>query len=81
MTEQERENWKQWIDKASFMELLKKLRHDPIGSEPFQDEALAHYFMHRMKEKEKEVLSEERVRISKKIGWRREEDIHGATDV
>lgn len=58
---------KQWIDGASYEELLRRWRHAPVGDPIFQDELGEHY---------KATLAEKRnaepdggVGASKRIGW------------
>ena len=65
MTTQEMKNW---IDHASYQELLSKWRFAPIGSVWFQGE-IGDYYSKRMGEKQKEISDSERVQSSKNIGW------------
>jgi len=59
---------KNWIDKASYQELLSKWRFEPIGSLFFQGE-VGDYYAKTMAEKRSEVGNDEHVRASKNIGW------------
>ncbi len=58
----------QWIDNASYIQLLAKRRNAPIGDPFFQGE-VADHFMKVMAEKRAEVGDEGHVRASKTIGW------------
>lgn len=58
-----------WIDGASFEELYRKLRHEPINSPWFAGDT-GLYFMTRFRAAKEAAGSREAVRISKKIGWR-----------
>lgn len=65
MNEQEMKNW---IDNASYEELLRKWRFSPTGSAFFQGE-MGNYYEVIMARKRKEVGEAEHVRASKSIGW------------
>ena len=59
---------KEWIDKASFEELLRKWRFEPIGSEWFKGE-LGRYYAKVMEDKRHES-DHVAVQASKRIGWK-----------
>lgn len=59
---------KEWIDNASYEELLRKWRFVPPGSPFFQGE-VGNYFAEAMNKKRIEVGDAEHVRASKSIGW------------
>jgi len=62
------QNMKDWIDNASYEELLSKWRFAPIGDLFFQGE-IGNYYSKKMAEKRKEMDISEHVKISKNIGW------------
>jgi hypothetical protein len=57
-----------WIDKATYQDLLRTWRHAQAGSGWFTGEVAGH-FMETMSEKQKHITDQERVAISKRIGW------------
>lgn len=59
---------KEWIDNASYKELLFKWRFDPLGSPFFKGDVGMHYD-EIMRKKKEEIGQDEHVRISKEIGW------------
>lgn len=59
---------KEWIDTASYEELLRKWRYAPVGDPMFQDDT-GQYYSKQMAEKRKEIGNDEQVRASKNIGW------------
>lgn len=59
---------KQWIDNASYEQLLGRWRNAPIGSTWFQGEC-GKYYGEVMQRKLREVGNSEHVRASKSIGW------------
>ena len=59
---------KDWIDNASYEELLSMWRFAPIGSPYFQG-ATGDYYSKVMAQKRDEVGQQEHVRASKSIGW------------
>lgn len=59
---------KDWIDKASYEELLTKWRFAPSGSPWFQGE-VGKYFEEVMSKKRAEVGDAAAVQASKNIGW------------
>lgn len=59
---------KDWIDTASYEELLTKWRFAPSDSPWFQGE-VGVYFGKVMSKKKEEVGEAEAVRASKNIGW------------
>ena len=64
MTQDERD----WIDNASYEELLRRWRMASAGSPWFQGETGA-YYESVMKRRRTEVGATEHVRASKSIGW------------
>ena len=64
MNEQE---MKDWINNASYEDLLRKNRMAPIG-DPFFQPPVGKYFMEVMKRKKEEVGPAAAVAASKKIG-------------
>ena len=59
---------KEWIDNASYEQLLSKWRMAPSGSPFFQGE-IGDYYSKAMAEKKATVGHTEAVRASKSIGW------------
>lgn len=59
---------KEWIDNASYQELLGRWRSAPAGSPWFQDE-VGQYYSEAMKKKRSETPPGEQVAASKAIGW------------
>lgn len=59
---------KDWIDKASYTQLLSNWRNAPIGSPFFQGE-IGDYYAKIMAQKRKEVGNASHVKASKTIGW------------
>lgn len=59
---------KEWIDNASYQDLLKKWRNAPSGDLFFADE-VGQYYSKIMAQRRDEVGEEEHVRASKSIGW------------
>lgn len=62
------EEMKEWIDAASYEQLLSKWRNAPAGNPFFQGE-IGQYYSRVMAEKRDEVGNAEHVRVSKSIGW------------
>lgn len=60
---------KEWIDNASYEELLRKWRFAPIGDPMFIDET-GEYYYDVMREKKNQLSHEEAVQASKNIGWK-----------
>lgn len=58
----------EWIDNASYEELLHKWRFAPI-SDPFFMGEIGKYYDKVMRRKREEIGDDEHTRISKKIGW------------
>ena len=58
---------KDWIDNASYEDLLQRWRFAPVGSPWFQGET-GQYYAKVMKEK-RSADPDEAVRASKHIGW------------
>ena len=65
MTEQQ---MKQWIDNASYSQLLGKWRFAPSG-DPFFQGKMGDYYADVMFKKRKEVGEDVHVAASKNIGW------------
>jgi hypothetical protein len=65
MTEEQMRNW---IDNATYEQLLGKWRFASIGDPYFQGE-MGDYYSKKMAEKKAEVGQAEHVRASKHIGW------------
>ena len=62
---------KDWIDNASYEQLLEKWRFSPVGSSWFQGE-VGEYFSKAMKDRrDAPGGDDEHVRASKSIGWER----------
>jgi hypothetical protein len=59
---------KQWIDNASYADLLGKWRFASLGDSYFQGEC-GTYYARRMETKRMELKPEEQVAISKSIAW------------
>lgn len=59
---------KQWIDEASYADLLWRWRTAPVGDPMFQGE-IGRYYDETMKRRRNEVGQAEHVRASKQIGW------------
>ena len=64
-----KEEMKEWIDNASYEELLEKWRFAPIGDPFFKDE-MGDYYSQVMNRKRSEITPKEHTRVSKNIGWR-----------
>lgn len=65
MTNNER---KQWIDNATYEELLKLWRHEPMGS-PWFTLDIGDYFADKMFSKKDNLPVEQQVEISKRVCW------------
>lgn len=65
MTEEQMQNW---IDSASYEQLLSKWRFEPVGSPWFQGD-IGQYFAKAMQKKREETSYEEQVITSKTLGW------------
>jgi len=59
---------KEWIDQASYGELLRRWRMAPVGSPWFAGEPGGYYWA-ALKAKRLAVGEQEHVRVSKAIGW------------
>jgi len=59
---------KEFIDNASYEELLKNWRFCPSGDPLFQGET-GDYYMKVMNEKKNNLSPDEQVTVSKNIGW------------
>jgi hypothetical protein len=64
MTAEQRE----WIDNASYEELLRRWRHAPIGDPMFQGEA-GKYYSEVMARRKAEGGQAAAVAASKRVGW------------
>ena len=64
-----KDEMKNWIDNASYEQLLSRWRFGTIGDPMFQGET-GDYDCEVMKKKRGEVGNEEHVRASKSIGWK-----------
>lgn len=62
------EEMKQWINGASYRELLQKWRFASAG-DPFFVGEIGDYYTKKMAEKHDKVGDTEHTRISKSIGW------------
>lgn len=60
---------KEWIDNASYTQLLKRWRFSPLGDEMCSGE-IGKYFKEKMISKKKEIGELEAAKISKMIGWK-----------
>ncbi len=58
----------QWIDTASYEDLLRKWRFEPAGS-PFFSLGVGEYFAVAMEERKKNISFMDGVNASKKVGW------------
>ena len=60
----------EWIDKATYRELLGKWRHSPISEETelFSGD-VGEYYAKVMLEKKNKLSIRDQVRVSKSIGW------------
>jgi len=61
------EQIKNWIDNASYEQLLSRWRFEPGGSPWFQGET-GDYYVEAMKKKKEETSHEDQVAASKRIG-------------
>lgn len=70
MTEKELEEWtmRNWIDEATYVELLRRWRFHPAGS-PWTKGKIGHYFGKVMEEKKAKLTHSEQVAASKEVGW------------
>ncbi len=62
-----KEQMRDWIDRASYQQLLQKWRMAPSG-DPFFQGDIGTYYQEKMAEKRKEVGGAAHVRASKNIG-------------
>ena len=60
---------KEWIDAASYEQLLSRWRFAPVGSPWFQGE-VGQYYTKALHDKRTLVGDDEAVRASKNLGWR-----------
>ncbi|MFH0982805.1 MAG: hypothetical protein V2A79_14875 [Planctomycetota bacterium] len=66
------EDMKNWIDTASYAQLLERWRFGPVGSPWFQGE-VGDYYAKVMGERHAQVGDEAHTAASKAIGWDRQE--------
>ena len=59
---------KQFIDNASYEDLLRKWRHAPLGDEYFV-KGVWEYYTDVMQDKKRKLPRGEFVEISKRVGW------------
>jgi hypothetical protein len=59
---------KDWIDNASYEDLLRRWRHAPLGDAFFSGEC-GDYYKAVFNKKRSETTDGERVAASKRIGW------------
>lgn len=59
---------KEWIDQASYEQLLNKWRFAAIGDESFQGES-GEYYSKVMHEKKNALTHGDQVANSKRVGW------------
>lgn len=59
---------KDWIDKASYEDMLRKNRFAPVGDRMFTGDT-GNYFMQVMAEKRDSLNPGQKAEISKRIGW------------
>ena len=57
-----------WIDNASYSQLLQRWRHAPAGDRMFAGN-LGIYYSSVMAEKKRSLTNDEQVKVSKQIGW------------
>lgn len=69
MKYEEREERIAWIEQASYEDLLRKWRREPLGSPWFADEKVFRVFNTAMHKKKAELSPEQQVQASKNIGW------------
>ena len=60
---------KEWLDNATYEQLLERIRFAPVGDPMFQPGEWHDYFKARWKKVEGETGIGERIRASKNIGW------------
>jgi hypothetical protein len=57
-----------WIDNASYEELLRRWRFGPMGDEIFQSK-MGEYYQAKLEERRQEVGDEVAAKVSKLVGW------------
>lgn len=62
------EEQKNWIDNATYEELLSKWRFDPVGSSWFSGDT-GEYYAKIMQEKRSAITDKDKAATSKRIGW------------
>ena len=65
-----RKEHKNWIDGATYEEMLRRLRFSPAGDPLFIGDT-GKYFSDVLKEKKEKVGQAEAAVVSKKVGWDR----------
>lgn len=63
------EDMKDWIDRASYQQLLGKWRFAPVGDPYFTTPEVYEHFQEAMKRKRAEVGDGGHVAASKSLGW------------
>ena len=63
------DDMKKWLETATYKDLLRKIRFEPMGSIWFKGE-IGDLFMKRYTVVKKETPVEDQVKASKEIGWR-----------
>lgn len=58
-----------WIESATYEQLLQKWRFEPIGSPWFADTAVSDAFSAKFIKLRDEISDEERIGASKRVGW------------
>lgn len=58
----------QWINRASYEDLLRRWRFSPPGDEIFQGD-VGVYYIKAMKEKREAIGHEATINASKRVGW------------
>ena len=61
--------YKEWIDEATYLELLRRWRNTPVGEPIFQQTETTLYYSKVMAEKKAVLPAAEAIAISKRIGW------------
>jgi hypothetical protein len=62
---------RKWIDTADYITLLRKWRFEPATSLYFSRDAVYNHFSKRLNMLGLRMTNEERVKISRKIGWKK----------
>jgi len=64
----DKEQMIQWIDNATYVQLLSKWRFAPAGNQFFTGD-VGDYYTNKLREKRSEISDSEHISISKSIGW------------